>query len=78
MRNYIGAKIIKAESMDGRTFLEIYKGNEKAKNKTGPPGYHVAEPDGNHIWFSKKTFENAYRLITGAEMCLIIADSKPE
>ena len=76
MRNYIGAKIIKAESMDELTFLMKYKGKISVENKAGQPGYHLEDSDSHHSWSPKNTFENAYRLITDTEMCLIIANSK--
>ena len=64
--------------MDELTFLMKYKGKISVENKAGQPGYHVVSSDGDHSWSPKEAFENAYRLITDSEMCLIIADSKPE
>lgn len=45
MKNYIGVKIVKAESQE----------------KDGVPGYKVKYPDGYESWSPKDTFENAYR-----------------
>lgn len=45
MENYIGVKIVKAESQE----------------KNGVPGYRVKYPDGYVSWSPKETFEKAYR-----------------
>ena len=56
MKNYIGAKIIKAEP--------------KA-DIDGVEGYKVIYPDGYISWSPKETFENANREITEAEINLL-------
>lgn len=55
MKNYIGAKIIKAEQA----------------SKDGKEGYKVIYPDGYESWSPKATFESAYREITDSEMSLL-------
>ena len=45
MKNYIGAKIVKAEP----------------QKKDGQPGYKVKYPDGYVSWSPKDVFERAYR-----------------
>ena len=70
MKNYIGAKIIKAERMGELTFFSLHKPGHQ------PPledrlGYHVQYPDGYNSWSPKEVFENAYRPITDGEMHLI-------
>lgn len=45
MKNYIGAKIVKAEPQE----------------KDGQPGYKVKYPDGYVSWSPKDVFERAYR-----------------
>ncbi len=45
MENYIGIKIVKAETQE----------------KDGIPGYRVKYPDGYVSWSPKEVFEKAYR-----------------
>ena len=45
MKNYIGVKIVKAESQD----------------KNGRPGYRVKYPDGYESWSPKSACGKAYR-----------------
>ena len=45
MKNYIGVKIVKAESQE----------------RNGVPGYRIKCPDGYVSWSPKETFEKAYR-----------------
>ena len=45
MKNYIGVKIVKAESQE----------------RNGVPGYRIKYPDGYVSWSPKETFEKAYR-----------------
>ena len=47
MKNYIGAKIVKAEPQE----------------KYGKPGYVVKYPDGYVSWSPADVFERAYRLL---------------
>lgn len=77
MKNYIGAKIIKAENMDECTFLKEWK-DEDVTNRETRPGYHVEYPDGYHSWSPKDTFENAYRPIADSEMVLLFRDGEME
>lgn len=71
MNSYIGAKIIQAAPMDECTFLRTEKG-EEVTNRETRPGYKVVYPDNYVSWSPKETFENAYRLVTTAEVALIV------
>lgn len=78
MKNYIGAKIIKAEPMDQITFINADgKGPDTTVRETQEPrdGYRVEYPDGYVSWSPKNVFETAYREITDSEfdfMALIL------
>ena len=70
MKNYVSAKIVKAEPMDECTFLRDFKG-EASSNRETRPGYHVIYPDGYDSWSPKEAFDNSHREITPGELTLI-------
>jgi hypothetical protein len=58
MRQYIGTKIIYAESA---TRGECYKGPDVlSSEKADKPGYRVKYPDGYESWSPRAVFEEAY------------------
>ena len=63
---YIGAKLIRAFSMDECSFLKTYKG-EDVSNRETRPGYFVEYPDGYKSWSPKAVFEEAYREVSASE-----------
>jgi len=71
LKTYIGCKIIRAEPMDSRRFLEVEKGKD-ASGMESRPGYKVIYPDGYVSWSPKDVFEGAYREVTGPEKILIL------
>lgn len=72
LKNYVGAKIVRATPMDECSFLSKTKGEETASRETRP-GYLVNYPSGGsqngiyQSWSPKEVFENAYREITEGE-----------
>jgi len=75
VEKYIGSKIIRAEEMDERSFLEEFKGLvSNAPREMVCPGYHVLYPDGDNSWISQVIFENAYRRLTDGELELLTDD----
>lgn len=63
MRQYIGTKIIQAESS---TRGECYKGPDVLNSeKANEPGYRVKYPDGYESWSPKDVFEETYSLTNG-------------
>ena len=58
MERYIGTKIVRAEP----------------QNKADQRGYKVVYEDGYVSWSPEATFERAYRLITDAEMALLVRE----
>ena len=59
MRQYIGTKIIRAESA---TRGECYKGPDVLNSeKANELGYRIKYPDGYESWSPKNVFEEAYR-----------------
>ncbi len=71
MKNYIGAKIIKAEPMDEITFLKRHRKEVDVTNRETRPGYRVYYPDGYISWSPAEVFERCYREITDKEKELI-------
>lgn len=71
MRNYIGCKIIQAETMSLDTFNEKFNKVIPASKHTSKEGYHVLYHDGYDAWSPKTVFENAYRKITNDETMLL-------
>ena len=67
MKNYIGCKVILAETMSLDTFNENFNKVIPAPKHTSKEGYHVQYPDGYDSWSPKTVFENAYREITAGE-----------
>lgn len=65
MKNYIGTKIIKAESKTSKEYAQ-FKGNEWDGKDL--EGYLVCYPDGYISWSPKEVFEQCYRLISKQEM----------
>lgn len=70
MQTYIGCKIIQAEPMDERAFLEKEKGQD-CFGRVTRTGYKVVYPDGYVSWSPKNVFEEAYRPISHGEKSLI-------
>lgn len=69
MPSYIGCKIILANPMSHRDFIEkIKKETFYGENEDG---YLVLYPDGYQSWSPKNTFETSYRRITQEEERLI-------
>lgn len=60
---YIGTKIIAAEEMDHRMFIESVKG-QPWPDQEDEPGYKVRYEDGYVSWSPKSAFERAYRKVT--------------
>jgi len=75
MKEYIGVKIIKAESMDECTFLKTKKGQDISNMETRL-GYLVLYPDGYESWSPKEVFEEAYRLTCGMSFGLAVEAAK--
>lgn len=71
MKNYIGAKIIKAEPMTRNAFTNRVKNEDVPKNQDDEPGYYVEYPNGYRSWSPKDVFEEAYREISGHEIALM-------
>jgi len=78
MKNYIGAKIIKAEPMIDREFQNKFKNTDDPTAWEGLEGYHVQYPDFYDSWSPKDVFETAYRLITDSELDLIMGRPETE
>ena len=69
MRNYVGAKIVRAEPMDECTFLRTVK-HEDTGNRETRSGYVVTYPNDAgpyQSWSPKEVFEQAYRPVSDAE-----------
>lgn len=71
MKNFVGTKIIKAESMDECSFLQTVKGQDISDRETRP-GYKVQYEDGYISWSPADVFERCYREITDQEIKMII------
>jgi len=69
MKQYIGAKILKAEPMTSHEWV-LESTGEKAVTDDAP-GYKVIYPDNYTSWSPKEVFENAYREITPGEFEII-------
>ena len=68
-RMFIGCKIIRAYSLSKRSF-ESMKGNEWDGSED-QQGYCVEYPDGYVSWSPRRTFEEAYRMISEDEKYLL-------
>lgn len=64
-RLYVGAKIIRAFPATQFQFFE--KKGQPVPNHEDQPGYIVIYPDGYESWSPKRTFEEAYRLVSDGE-----------
>ena len=76
MKQYIGAKIIKAEPayrVDGKVFV---KANIVPSDVHIEDGYKVVYPDGYESWSPKDVFEAAYRETSGMSFGLAIEAAK--
>ena len=75
MKNYIGAKIIKAEPMSQNEFNLKFKDTQPDEGAKDTMGYHVQYPDGYDSWSPMEVFDQTYREISSGELKLLSDES---
>lgn len=76
MERYIGTKIVLAEPEARDDNGPLVAGVEVVGEVR--PGYRVVYEDGYASWSPKATFERAYRLVTEAELALLLPPPEAE